>query len=245
MGNYSDTRSDVKNDLEEIGKARKEVDVRLMLMEIIMFVVSAICGLLIFIYSQNMGNKACQYLEKTFKSIAVEMKIHKSDKIDILKQEIESMAVELKINDKAPGFGLVDQGGEKANLSDFAGKKVLVYFYPKADTPGCTTQACSVRDSTEELKKLGVIPLGISPDEPNKQQKFDEKYSLGFRLLSDADHKAAKAYGVWGEKSMYGKKYMGIIRSSFLIDEDGKLIGVWYKVKPEDTISKALETLNK
>jgi peroxiredoxin Q/BCP len=145
--------------------------------------------------------------------------------------------VKLRVGDEAPGFGLVDQDGEMVRLSDFAGKKVLVYFYPKAGTPGCTKQACSVRDSTEELKKAGVVPLGISPDEPNEQQKFDEKYSLGFGLLSDTNYKAAEAYGVWGEKSG------GINRSSFLIDEKGNLLGVWYNVRPEDTVPNAMEAL--
>jgi len=152
--------------------------------------------------------------------------------------------VELKVGDKAPGFSLVDQDGGMVSLSDLAGKKVLVYFYPKADTPGCTKQACSVRDSTEELKKAGVVPLGISPDEPNEQQKFDEKYGLGFRLLSDADHKVAQEYGVWGERDIAGKKSMGIIRSSFLIDEKGKLLGVWYNVKPEDTVPNAMSVVS-
>ncbi|MFA5784414.1 MAG: thioredoxin-dependent thiol peroxidase, partial [Phycisphaerae bacterium] len=157
----------------------------------------------------------------------------------------EEFAVNLKVGDDAPGFSLLAQDGETVSLSDCAGSKVLVYFYPKADTPGCTKQACSVRDSTEELKKAGVVVLGISPDEPNEQQKFDEKYSLGFRLLSDSEHKAAEAYSVWGEKNMYGKKFMGIIRSSFLIDENGKLIGVWYNVKPEETVPKAMAVVSR
>lgn len=163
--------------------------------------------------------------------------------IDNLQWEVNEVAVELKTGDKAPGFELSDQDGKKVKLSDFAGKKVLLYFYPKADTPGCTKQACSVRDSAEPLKELGVAALGISPDEPGAQKKFDEKYSLGFTLLSDANHKAAQAYGVWGEKSMYGKKYMGIIRSSFLIDEKGKIIQAWYKVSPADTVPNALAVI--
>ena len=147
--------------------------------------------------------------------------------------------------DAAPEFALQDQEGNMVRLSDYKGKKILLYFYPKADTPGCTKQACSIRDSAEVLRKAGIIPLGISPDMPNSQQKFDIKHGLGFILLSDADHKVAKSYGAWGEKNMYGKKTMGIIRSSFLINEKGRLIDVWYKVKPEDTVSKALEALNK
>ena len=153
--------------------------------------------------------------------------------------------VKLKIGDTAPAFELLEQNSKMVKLSDFAGKKVLVYFYPKADTPGCTKQACSVRDSAEPLKNAGVVALGISPDKPDDQKKFDEKYKLGFRLLSDPDHKTADAYGVWGEKSYAGIKIIGIIRSSFLIDEQGKIIGVWYDVSPSDTVPKAMETLGK
>ncbi len=158
-------------------------------------------------------------------------------------KEVKEAAVELKVVDEAPGFSLLDQDRETVSLSDFAGKKVLVYFYPKADTPGCTKQACSVRDSTVQLKEKGVVPLGISPDEPNEQQKFDEKYALGFRLLSDADHKVADEYGVWGEKEIAGEKMMGMIRSAFLIDEKGRLMGVWYNVRPEDTVPNAMKAL--
>lgn len=150
---------------------------------------------------------------------------------------------ELKTGSKAPNFSLMDQDGKKVKLSDFKGKKLLLYFYPKADTPGCTKQACSVSASLKELKKLSIEAVGISPDLPEKQKKFDSKHKLGFLLLSDPDNKIAKAYGAWGEKSMYGKKYEGIIRSSFLIDEKGEVLQVWYKVKPEDTISKVMAVL--
>ncbi|HUT64580.1 MAG TPA: thioredoxin-dependent thiol peroxidase [Spirochaetota bacterium] len=152
---------------------------------------------------------------------------------------------ELGREDAAPDFDLPDQNGENVKLSDFSGKKVLVYFYPRADTPGCTKQACSVRDNMATLKSLGITVLGISPDTPAKQKKFDEKYGLGFPLLSDPGHKAAEAYGVWGEKSMYGKKLFGIVRSSFLIDGDGTVIDRWYKVKPLDTVEKATAVLQK
>jgi len=150
---------------------------------------------------------------------------------------------ELKVGARAPAFTLIDQEGKKVSLSDYKGKKLLLYFYPKADTPGCTKQACSVRDSAGELKKSSVAAVGISPDEPAKQKKFDDKYSLGFPLLSDPDHKVAAAYGAWGKKSMYGKTYEGIIRSSFLIDQAGKIAQVSYKVKPLDTIPNMKEAL--
>jgi thioredoxin-dependent peroxiredoxin len=146
---------------------------------------------------------------------------------------------QLKAGDKAPDFSLPDQDSNAVRLSDFRGHVVLLYFYPKADTPGCTAQAVSVRDAHEELQRSDVTAIGISPDLPQKQNKFAGKYNLGFRLLSDPDHKTADDYGVWGEKSMYGKKYEGIVRSSFLIDEEGKVIGTWYKVSPKDTVPKA------
>lgn len=149
----------------------------------------------------------------------------------------------LRSGDNAPNFKLTDQNENEFKLEDFKGKKLLVYFYPKADTPGCTKQACNVRDAREELVDLGVDVVGISPDAPAKQKKFDDKHGLGFSLLSDQDSAIAKAYGAWGEKSMYGKKYEGIIRSSLLIDEKGEVVETWYKVSPKDTVEKALKTL--
>jgi peroxiredoxin Q/BCP len=144
---------------------------------------------------------------------------------------------------KAPAFNLTDQKGKKVKLSDFKGKKLLLYFYPKANTGGCTKQATSIRDAKPDIEKLGVTAVGISPDPPDEQKKFDDKHSLGFPLLSDPDHKVADAYGTWGEKSMYGKKYEGIIRSSFLIGQDGKILNSWYKVSPKDTVPNALKAL--
>jgi len=149
----------------------------------------------------------------------------------------------LKVGDKAPSFSLEDQNGRTVSLADFRGTKLLLYFYPKADTPGCTRQACSVRDSAELLQEAGAAVVGISPDEPQKQKNFDDKYDLRFPLLSDPDHQVAEAYGAWGKKSLYGKSYEGIIRSSFLIDEDGKVLQATYGVKPEDTVPKAQEVL--
>ncbi len=145
--------------------------------------------------------------------------------------------------DPAPQFSLSDQSGSTISLADFGGRRVLVYFYPKADTPGCTTQSCAVRDAREDLGSLGVDVVGISPDPPKEQAAFDDKFSLGFPLLSDPDHSVAEAWGVWGEKSMYGKTYMGIVRSSFLVGEDGRIEHAWYKVAPKDTVPNAREAL--
>lgn len=150
---------------------------------------------------------------------------------------------ELAAGKKAPAFTLVDQNGTKVRLADFTGKKVVVYFYPRADTPGCTQQSCNLRDAMPDLKKLKAVVLGISPDSPAKQKKFDDKYGFGFPLLADEDHAVAEKYGVWAEKTNYGKKYMGIVRSAFVIDEAGKLTGVFYKVSPKDTVPKALAAL--
>jgi thioredoxin-dependent peroxiredoxin len=151
------------------------------------------------------------------------------------------MAQDLKVGDKAPGFELLDQNGKKFKLSSLKGRRVLLYFYPKADTPGCTAQSCGLRDILGEIGDTAVI--GISPDPPAKQARFDTKYGLGFPLLADEDHAVAEAYGVWTEKSMYGKKYMGILRSAFLIDDKGKLAEVWYKVSPADTPKNLLAAL--
>lgn len=149
----------------------------------------------------------------------------------------------LSAGDPAPPFTLQDQHDVTVSLSDFAGRKLLVYFYPEADTPGCTTQSCAVRDAREDLSSLGVDVVGISPDQPGKQAAFDDKYALGFPLLADTDHAVAEAYGAWGEKTNYGKTYIGIIRSSFLIDEKGRILQAFYKVAPKDTVPKARRAL--
>ena len=151
------------------------------------------------------------------------------------------MADALAAGDRAPAFNLADQTGTKVRLSSFKGRKVLVFFYPKALTPGCTTQACGLRDVAGDIGD--TVILGISPDEPKKLAQFDEKHELGFTLLSDPDHAVAEAFGVWGEKSMYGKKYMGIVRSAFLIDENGKISHAWPKVSPKDTPKNLLKAL--
>ena len=149
----------------------------------------------------------------------------------------------LQAGDTAPAFSLSDQHGNTVALGDFKGRKLLVYFYPEADTPGCTTQSCDLRDHRQEFAGLGVDVVGISPDEPAKQLAFDEKYSLGFPLLADTDHAVADAWGTWGEKTYKGETYMGIIRSSFLVDENGHIEQAWYKVKPENTVPEAQAAL--
>jgi thioredoxin-dependent peroxiredoxin len=150
----------------------------------------------------------------------------------------------LKPGVAAPDFSLVDQDGQTVKLKSLRGEKVVVYFYPKADTPGCTTQSCALRDAEPDLGKLGARVVGISPDPPPKQKRFDEKYGLGFPLLADENHKVAQSWGVWGEKSMYGRKYKGIIRSAFVLDEKGKVVDAFYKVSPKDTVPKVSAALD-
>ncbi|MBW3649209.1 MAG: thioredoxin-dependent thiol peroxidase [Actinobacteria bacterium] len=152
----------------------------------------------------------------------------------------------LKAGDKAPDFTLLDQNGEPFSLSKSLKQRKaahLVYFYPKADTPGCTAQACGLRDIAPDLG--GTVVVGISPDPPAKQAKFDQKYGLGFPLLADEDHSVAEAYDVWGERSMYGKKYMGIIRSAFFVDASGKIAEARYKISPKDTAPLLLDALGR
>lgn len=146
----------------------------------------------------------------------------------------------LNVGEKAPTFTLTSDQGERISLSDYQGQKRIVYFYPKADTPGCTKQACALRDAYPQIETEDAVVLGISPDEPEDLVKFREKYDLPFLLLSDPDHEVAEAYGAWGEKKMFGKTHMGIIRSHFAIDEDGDLTEVTYNVKPEKTADVAL-----
>lgn len=147
----------------------------------------------------------------------------------------------LQPGDKAPTFTLLDQSGEKVKLSQFKGRKVMIFWYPKALTPGCTTQACELRDIAGDVGD--TVILGMSPDLPEKQAAFDAKHGLGYPLLSDPDHAVAEAYGVWGEKKLYGRAYLGIIRSAFLVDEKGKIAHAWYKISPKDTPKKLLAAL--
>jgi peroxiredoxin Q/BCP len=134
----------------------------------------------------------------------------------------------------APDFELPDQNGEPVRLSDFRGRPVVLYFYPKADTPGCTTQACGVRDHRPDYESANAVVLGVSPDPVKRVSKFDHKYGLGFPLLADEDHSVAEAYGVWVQKSMYGRTYMGNERTTFVIDPDGVVRDVFRKVKPAE-----------
>lgn len=149
----------------------------------------------------------------------------------------------LKPGDKAPAISLPDQHGKTRTLKEFAKRKVLVYFYPKADTPGCTQQSCLLSAIKGRIGRTAIV--GISPDTPARQLKFDTKYGLGSPLLADEDHVVAKAYKVWKKKSMYGREYMGIERSAFLIDGDGKILHAWYKISPKDTPAFLLEALGK
>ena len=149
----------------------------------------------------------------------------------------------LKAGDKAPDIELLDQNGKPVSLDKYRKKKVLVYFYPKADTPGCTAQSCGLRDIKDQIGRTVII--GVSPDKPEKQKKFDDKYELGFTLLADTEQKVAKAYKVWKKKSMYGREYMGIERSAFLIGPDGTILEAWYKISPKDTPANLLKALGK
>ena len=149
----------------------------------------------------------------------------------------------IETGEQAPDFELHDQDGRGVKLSDFRGQPVVVYFYPKADTPGCTTQACGVRDHRADYAKIGATVLGISPDSVKKVKKFHEKYDLDFALLADADHAVAERYGVWVQKSMYGKTYMGNERTTFIVDSEGKVAEVLRKVKPAEHDELVLKTL--
>jgi peroxiredoxin Q/BCP len=149
----------------------------------------------------------------------------------------------LKEGSLAPEIELLDQNEKKFSLKKLSKRTVLVYFYPKADTPGCTQQSCGLRDIADQIGKTVIV--GISPDKPAKLLKFDEKFSLGFTLLSDDTNTVAKKYKVWKKKSMYGREYMGIERSAFLINGKGEIVHAWYKISPKDTPLRLLESLKK
>ena len=143
----------------------------------------------------------------------------------------------------APNFELADDAGERVKLSDFRGRPVVLYFYPKDDTPGCTTQACAIRDDYDAFEQRGAVVLGVSPDSETSHVKFKEKYGLPFTLLADPEHEVAEAYDVWKERSFAGRKYMGVERSTFLIDSDGKVTKVMRRVKPDTHVEQVLEAL--
>jgi len=151
----------------------------------------------------------------------------------------------LAVGDKAPAFQSTDQDGKPVSLTDYKGQKLVVYFYPKDDTPGCTKEACSIRDGWSQFRRKKVAVLGVSVDDAKSHRKFVDKFSLPFRLAADTDKAIVKAYGVWGEKSMYGRKYMGTHRVTYLIDEKGKIAAVWPKVKPEGHAEEILEAVGK
>jgi thioredoxin-dependent peroxiredoxin len=151
---------------------------------------------------------------------------------------------ELKAGDKAPEFKGLNQDGETISLSDFFGQKVILYFYPKADTPGCTAESCNLRDNYDDLLEKGFRVIGISADDQSKQKKFAEKYTLPFPLIADTEKEVLKAYGAWGEKKMYGKVYEGILRKTFLIDEEGRIEKIFDKVKTKDHTAQILEAMN-
>jgi thioredoxin-dependent peroxiredoxin len=149
----------------------------------------------------------------------------------------------MNINDKAPDFTLQDENGKEISLRDLKGKTVVLYFYPRADTPGCTVEACSFRDTFKQMQKTGAVLLGISPDTPKAQKKFQDKFKLPFSLLADADKKVADAFGVLQEKNMYGKKVMGIVRTTFIIGPDGRIQHIFPRVKPEGHSEEVLAYL--
>lgn len=144
---------------------------------------------------------------------------------------------------QVPDFELLDENEKKHRLSDYKGRPVLLYFYPKDDTPGCATEACEFRDDYDEYEKAGVVILGVSPDSPKSHKKFKEKYDLPFTLLADDDHQLCEQFGVWAKKKMYGREYFGVLRTSFLIDSEGKLVEIFENVKPKGHSQQVLAAL--
>jgi peroxiredoxin Q/BCP len=150
----------------------------------------------------------------------------------------------LNVGDQAPDFEAVTDEGKPVKLSDYRGKRVVLYFYPKDDTPGCTTQACAFRDNYPAIEEKNAVVLGVSPDDEKSHVRFKSKFDLPFTLLVDSEHQIADAYGTWGEKTNYGKTYMGIIRSNFVIDENGKILKTMYNIKADKSAEESLAALN-
>jgi len=155
----------------------------------------------------------------------------------------QAAGAELKVGQKAPDFTVMNDKGEKVKLSDYKGKKIVLYFYPKDDTPGCTKEACAFRDGISKIKAHGAVVLGVSPDSVESHKKFKDKFELNFPLLADTEKKVVEAYGTWKEKSMYGRKYMGVERTTFIIDEQGKISHIFPKVKVGEHYDEVLEAL--
>jgi len=155
----------------------------------------------------------------------------------------KELELKLKAGDVAPDFSVASNGGGKVSLADFKGKPVILYFYPKDDTPGCTKEACAFRDGFAEFKKRGAVVLGVSTDPVKSHDKFVEKFKLPFTLLADVDKRIVTAYGVWGEKSFLGRKYLGTHRVTFLIGSDGRIIKIWPQVKPDEHAAEVLAAL--
>ncbi len=150
----------------------------------------------------------------------------------------------LKVGDKAPSFEGINQEGKKISLDDFSGKKLILYFYPKDNTPGCTAESCNLNDNYDSWLEKGYEVIGVSPDSVQSHQKFQEKFNLKFNLIADTEKEILQAYGAWGEKSMYGRKYMGVLRTTFVIDENGIIQEVFEKVKTKDHTNQILKTIN-
>jgi peroxiredoxin Q/BCP len=160
-----------------------------------------------------------------------------------IRQEGRQKEMVMKAGDKAPDFSVLDDSGKKVKLSDFKGRKVVLYFYPKDDTPGCTKEACNFRDGISAIRKQGAVVLGVSADSVESHRKFRDKFELNFPLLADTEKKMAEDYGVWKEKSMYGRKYMGIERTTFIIDKTGKISHIFPKVKVDEHCGEVLTAL--
>jgi len=181
--------------------------------------------------------------EAKIKASPARMTARRGVRYNVERSNLETGDTAMDINDKAPDFTLPDQDGKEVSLKDSRGKYVVLYFYPRADTPGCTVEACEFRDSYRRIQNTGAVILGISPDQPKALKKFEDKYKLPFTLLGDADKKVCNAYDVIKEKNMYGKKVMGVARTTFIIGPDGKIKHIFNKVKPEGHAEEVLAFL--